>query len=117
MSKEAEEFFRQKTIENAKRPRMKKFLALVNREAEGKILQEYADKQLRLYDVTRSTLEQKEEQTLTCDIKQENNKIVIDFSSDCGKFGTDEMLDGYVLTPERLLQILQDRDDYTDDEL
>ena len=54
---------------------------------------------------------------MTCDIKQENNKIVIDFSSDCGKFGTDEMLDGYVLTPERLLQILQDRDDYTDNEL
>ena len=53
MSKEAEEFFRQKTIENAKRPRMKKFLALVNREAEGKILQEYADKQLLLYDVSQ----------------------------------------------------------------
>jgi hypothetical protein len=53
MSKEAEEFFRQKTIENAKRPRMKKFLALVNREAEGKILQEYADQQLRLYDVSQ----------------------------------------------------------------
>lgn len=46
MSKEAEEFFRQKTIENATRPRMKKFLALVNREAEGKIMQEYADLQL-----------------------------------------------------------------------
>ena len=53
MSKEAEEFFRQKTIENAKRPRMKKFLALVNREAEGKILQEYADQQLRLYGVVK----------------------------------------------------------------
>jgi len=47
----------------------------------------------------------------------EDGKIQIDFTSDCGKFGTDEMLDGYVLTPERLLQILQDRDDYTDDEL
>jgi Ca2+-binding EF-hand superfamily protein len=53
MSKEAEEFFRQKTIENAKRPRMKKFLALVNREAEGKIMQEYADQQFRLYDVSQ----------------------------------------------------------------
>ena len=53
MSKEAEEFFRQKTIEKAKRPRMKKFLALVNREAEGKILQEYADQQLRLYAVSQ----------------------------------------------------------------
>ena len=53
----------------------------------------------------------------TCEIKQEDGKIVIDFLADCGKFGTDEMLDGYVLTPERLLQILQDRNDYTDDEL
>ena len=52
MSKEAEEFFRQKTIEEAKRPRMKKFLALVNREKEGKIMQEYADQQLRLYIVS-----------------------------------------------------------------
>ena len=53
MSKEAEKFFIQKTIENAKRPRMRKFLALVNREAEGKIMQEYADQQLRLYDVSQ----------------------------------------------------------------
>ena len=60
---------------------------------------------------------QKEEQTTTCEIKQKDGIIVIDFWADCGKFGTDEMLDGYVLTPERLLQILQDRDDYTDDEL
>tara|TARA_R110002153_G_scaffold191327_3_gene344326 strand:+ start:608 stop:1027 length:420 start_codon:yes stop_codon:yes gene_type:complete len=51
MSKEAEEFFMQKTIENAKRPRMKKFLALVNREQEGKIMKEYTDKQLLLYSV------------------------------------------------------------------
>ena len=53
MSKEAEEFFRQKTIENAKRPKIKKFLALVDREAEGKILQEYADQQLTLTDVSQ----------------------------------------------------------------
>jgi hypothetical protein len=44
------------------------------------------------------------------------DKIVLDFSADCGKFGTDEMLDGYTLTPERLLQILQEREDITDDE-
>jgi len=43
-------------------------------------------------------------------------KIVLDFSSDCGKFGTDEMLDGYTLTPKRLLEILQDREDITDEE-
>ena len=59
----------------------------------------------------------KEEQTLTCDIKQENNKIIIDFSSDCGKFGTYEMLDGYTLTAKRLMQILQEREDITDDEM
>lgn len=53
----------------------------------------------------------------TCEIKQEDGKIVIHFWSDGGKFGAYEMLDGYVLTPERLLQILQDRDDYTDEEL
>ena len=34
----------------------------------------------------------KEEQTLTCDIEvDKQGKIIIDFSSDCGKFGTDEM--------------------------
>lgn len=59
----------------------------------------------------------KEEQTIECDIKQENNKIIIDFSSDCGKFGTDEMLAGYILTPDRLLRILNEREDITDDEL
>lgn len=60
----------------------------------------------------------KEEQTLTCDIEvRKDGKIIIDFTQDCGKFGTDEMIDGYILTPDRLLEILQDRDDYTDDEL
>ena len=59
----------------------------------------------------------KEEQTTTCKIKQEDGKIILDFYFDCGKFGTDEMIDGYKLTPERLLHILQDRDDYSEDEL
>ena len=60
----------------------------------------------------------KEEQTLTCDIEvDKQGKIIIDFSSDCGKFGTDEMLCGWVLTPERLMQILDEREDITDDEL
>jgi len=52
-----------------------------------------------------------------CEIKQEDGKIFIDFWGDFGKFGVEEMLYGYVLTPERLLQILRDRDDYTEDEL
>jgi len=51
MSKEAKEFFRQKTIDNATRPKMKESLALVNREEEGRIMQEYADEQLRLHGV------------------------------------------------------------------
>tara|TARA_R110000803_G_scaffold12049_1_gene35308 strand:+ start:367 stop:546 length:180 start_codon:yes stop_codon:yes gene_type:complete len=44
----------------------------------------------------------------TCEIKQDDGKMFIDFLADCGKFGADEMLDAYVITPERLLQILQD---------
>jgi hypothetical protein len=53
----------------------------------------------------------------TCEIKQEDGKIVIDFWADCGKFGTDEMLAGWILTPERLLQILSEREDIKDDEM
>lgn len=56
-------------------------------------------------------------QTVSCDIKQENGKVTIDFSSDCGIFGTDEMLCGFILTPERLMQILTEREDITDEEL
>ena len=59
----------------------------------------------------------KDQQTLKCEVVFLNGKISIDFYSDCGKHGTDEMLQGYVLTPERLMQILSERDDITDDEL
>lgn len=41
------------------------------------------------------------------EVKQENNKINMLFSSDCGKFGTNEILDEYTLTPLQLLKILQ----------
>ena len=44
-------------------------------------------------------------------------KVKMTFWNDGGKFGTHEILDGYNLTPERLLEILQDRDDYTEEEL
>jgi len=54
---------------------------------------------------------------ITCHIKQEEGKIILGFTADCGKFGTEETLDHYVLTPKRLIQILQDRDDYTEKEL
>ena len=50
-------------------------------------------------------------------IKHIGDKVELEFEADCGKFGTSENLDRYFLTPERLLQILQDRDDYSEDEL
>jgi len=59
----------------------------------------------------------KKDITTTADIKQQGGKVILEFWSDCGKFGTDEMLAGYKLTPERLLDILQDRNDYTYEEL
>ena len=58
-----------------------------------------------------------DETTTTVEIKQEEGKVCLEFSADCGKFGTDEMLDSYYLTPERLLEVLQDHDNYTDNEL
>ena len=45
-----------------------------------------------------------------------SGKVVLDFSADCGKFGTDEMLDGYTLTAERLLMILQHSEIITNEE-
>jgi len=59
----------------------------------------------------------KEEQIISASIVQGKEKISIEFYSDCGKFGTDEMLAGSILTPERLLQILHEREDIKDDEL
>ena len=60
----------------------------------------------------------KAQQTIDLEIKFNWDKTIsLNFSSDCGKFGTDEMLDCYKLTAERLLDILQDREDYTEEEL
>ena len=59
----------------------------------------------------------KEDQIIQVSIGLGKEKISIEFSSDCGKFGTDEMLAGWILTPKRLLQILSDREDIKDDEL
>ena len=53
---------------------------------------------------------------ISCDVSQVDGKIILDFSADCGKFGTDEMLDGFTLTPERLLQVLSFSKIITDDE-
>lgn len=58
-----------------------------------------------------------EDVKVSVDIKQFNGKLLIDFSADCGKFGTDESIAGFVLTPNRLLQILSERTDLSDSEL
>lgn len=57
-----------------------------------------------------------EDVKVSVDIKQLNGKILIDFSADCGKFETDESFAGFVLTPDRLLQILSERTDLSDSE-
>ena len=53
---------------------------------------------------------------VSVDIKELNEKLLIDFSADCGKFGTDESIAGFVLTPDRLFQILSERTDLSDSE-
>lgn len=60
-----------------------------------------------------------EEQTTTFEVKTFSNDtlIVIDFYRDCGKFGTEEALASFTLTADRLLQILQEREDITNEEL
>ena len=75
------------------------------------------DKAKMLLITTSLLYKTKEEQTTSLEIKQEDGKVILDFYSDCGKFGTDEMLAGWILTPERLLQILSEREDIEDDEL
>lgn len=59
----------------------------------------------------------KKDTTLSVEIKQNEGKIYLMFSADCGKHGTDEMFAGYTLTIERLLTILSKADDLTDEEL
>ena len=58
----------------------------------------------------------REDITTSVDIYHLDGKVVLDFSADCGKFGTDEMLDGYTLTADRLLMILQHSEIITDEE-
>jgi hypothetical protein len=59
----------------------------------------------------------KDEQTISVEVEVlKDKRVVIEFYSDCGKFGTDEAIGGYVLTAERLLKILR-AEQYSDDEL
>jgi len=53
---------------------------------------------------------------ISVEIKQNDGIIEFDFTSDCGKFGTDENLAGYKFTVERLLKIFASID-VSDDEL
>ena len=39
-----------------------------------------------------------------------DGKVVLQFSADCGKFGTEEILDEYEFTVKELLSILQKHD-------
>ena len=52
----------------------------------------------------------KKDITTFVEIENVNGVVKLEFSADCGKFGTYEMLDGYTLTPERLLEVLQSSD-------
>ena len=59
----------------------------------------------------------KKDTTTTAHINNVYGVLELRFFSDCGKFGTEEILDEYKLTPERLLQILQEYEGYSEDEL
>ena len=49
-----------------------------------------------------------EDLTYKVDIKElEDGRLRLSFSADCGKFGTEEQLDEYLLTVKELLSILQ----------
>ena len=58
----------------------------------------------------------KKDMTTVVSIENVNGVVKLEFSADCGKFGTYEMLDGYTLTAERLLMILQHSEIITDEE-
>ena len=51
----------------------------------------------------------KEQQSIELELEViKDGRLLLNFYSDCGKFGMDEALAGFKLTPERLLQILNE---------
>ena len=58
----------------------------------------------------------KARQTTKARISQLNGEITIEFSADCGKFGTEESLADFTLTPETLFKILINHEDYEDNQ-
>ena len=60
----------------------------------------------------------KEDQTVSLQVKTfPDKRVELFFTSDCGKHGTHEILDSYILTPERLLEVLQTFNEYNEEEL
>ncbi|MCH2218427.1 MAG: hypothetical protein MK076_10230 [Flavobacteriales bacterium] len=55
------------------------------------------------------------DQEVTVDIDEIDGILELDFYG--GKFGTEELLDTYKLTPKRLLEILQNYEEYKENEL
>jgi len=49
----------------------------------------------------------KDEQKTILEMSRVGDKIVLDFSSDCGKHGTIEALDSIEITAQELLKVLQ----------
>ena len=50
----------------------------------------------------------KEEQTIQATFEVLKDKtILLEFYSDCGKFGTDEALCDFIITPDKLLELLK----------
>ena len=45
------------------------------------------------------------------EVRQEEDKVVISFSADCGKFGTNEQLDEYILSVDNFLRLLEEARD------
>lgn len=59
----------------------------------------------------------KKDMITSVEVENNNGIIKLEFSKDCGVFGTDEILDSYNLTPERLLEILQSYNYYKEHEI
>lgn len=54
-----------------------------------------------------SLYKKNEDQTISVEIEVlEDKRIVFDFCSDCGKFGTIEPIGGFAISPEKLFKIL-----------
>lgn len=62
-----------------------------------------------------SLYKKKEDQTITVEIEVlEDKRIILEFFSDCGKFGTIEPIGGFAISPEKLFKILISHTDSID---